>query len=115
MLKGYAEEGRSHSALGPGASHKAALNCQLGPRSAVLVAALELAMEVERRSGVAAVTLLEVRDLHGTRTCTIEVMVRLLSCIATRLPVTGCFTACSLNWALRPAPASLLRSHGEGK
>lgn len=49
--KGCAEEGYSHSALGPGASHEAALNCRLGSRLAVLVAALELAMEMGRRQG----------------------------------------------------------------
>lgn len=41
--------------------------------------------------------------------------VRLVSCIATRLSVTGCFATRSLNRALWAAPASLLRSQGKGK
>ena len=36
---------------------------------AVVVAALELEMEMGRRWGLAAATLPEVRDLHGTGTC----------------------------------------------
>lgn len=41
--------------------------------------------------------------------------VRLVSCIATRLSVTGCFATHSLNRALWAATASLLRSQGKGK
>lgn len=57
----------------------------------------------------------EARDLHGTGHATMQGTVRLLPCIATRLPVTGCFAVSSLNLALWPAPASLLRSQGKGK